>query len=130
VGYVAKAAADTELLSAIRAVANNRMFVDLKSNPSAMQEALLAEAKPPRTVNSLSSREREVLALLAQGFTNQEAADRLFLSVKTVETYRNRVGTKLGLRSRADYVRYAVEMGLLAPGKSAPEADQPPEQSS
>src|SRR5207245_6897509 len=67
----------------------------------------------------LSQREREVLVLLAQGHTNQQAANRLFLSVKTVETYRARIGEKLGLRGRANLVRYAVEMGLLGPGPAS-----------
>jgi DNA-binding CsgD family transcriptional regulator len=64
---------------------------------------------------ALSGREREVLELLAHGHTNQQAADRLFVSVKTIETYRARIGKKLGLRTRADLVRYAVEIGLLGP---------------
>jgi two-component system, NarL family, response regulator NreC len=125
VGFVVKTAADTELLSAIRAVSQDRIFVDLKSSPSFLQAARgVAAASPKRAPpddSALSRREREVLELLAQGHTNQEAADRLFLSVKTVETYRTRVAEKLGLRTRADLVRYAVEMGLLRPSCGFPE---------
>jgi DNA-binding NarL/FixJ family response regulator len=58
-----------------------------------------------------------VLALLARGHTNQAIADQLYLSVKTIETYRARIADKLGLRARADLVRYALEVGLLEPGK-------------
>src|SRR5436309_991564 len=65
---------------------------------------------------SLSGREKQVLELLAQGHTNQEMAKKLFLSVKTVETYRARIAEKLGLRTRAEVVRYALELGLLGPG--------------
>jgi two-component system response regulator NreC len=71
-----------------------------------------AGAAPP-----LSQREGEVLDLVAQGYTNQQVAERLGLSVKTIETYRSRLVDKLGLRSRADLVRYALESGLLAPGR-------------
>ena len=68
----------------------------------------------------LSQREREVLELVAQGYTNQQIADRLGLSVKTVETYRSRLVEKLGLRSRADLVRYALDSGLLGAGEAFP----------
>ena len=62
----------------------------------------------------LSEREVEVLRLVALGHTNQEVADALYLSVKTVESYKGRLMEKLGLRGRAALVRYAVEAGLLA----------------
>ena len=61
-----------------------------------------------------------MLKLLAQGYTNQEVGTRLCLSVKTIETYRARIADKLGLRSRADLTRYALEMGLLNPVPSSP----------
>jgi two-component system, NarL family, response regulator NreC len=118
-GYVAKTAADTVLLTAIRAVHSNRVFVDLKSDVEELQRVLVGPADSSASaspgVEALSGREREVLGLLAQGHTNQEAADRLYLSVKTVETYRARIAVKLGLRRRADFIRYAVETGLLGP---------------
>jgi two-component system, NarL family, response regulator NreC len=123
-GYLVKAVSDSELLSAIRAVHQGRVFVDLNVPADAQPGFPAAPAGPPAGEGgtaALSRREREVLTLLAQGHTNREVADRLFLSVKTVETYRARVGEKLGLRSRADLVRYAVEVGLLAPGKVSSE---------
>ena len=103
-GYVTKKAADRELLLAIRTVREGRLFVDLSQ-----AEEMLAKQSP------LSQRERQVLLELAHGFTHQEIADRLALSIKTVETYLGRLSTKLGLRRRADLVRYALEIGLLAP---------------
>ena len=117
-GYVVKKAADSELLSAIRAVSQGRAFVDLDLSGAGAVLADEAEgdAESGRG-RSLSQREREVLGLLAQGHTNQAVADRLFLSVKTVESYRARLMHKLGLGSRADLIRYAVEAGLLRPGK-------------
>ena len=101
-GYVTKKAADRELLLGIRTVCKGRPFVDL----SQAQEMLSKQAP-------LSQRERQVLSELAHGFTHQEIADRLALSIKTVETYLDRLSTKLGLRRRADLVRYAFENGLL-----------------
>ena len=70
-----------------------------------------------------------MLDLLARGHTHQEIADRLFVSVKTVETYRARVKEKTGLKTRADFVRYGLDAGLLAakdPPKD-PEAEPPKE---
>lgn len=121
-GYVVKTAADTELITAIRAVHSGRGFVDLPIRDSSLNDLLAGEAPDrSRSATTLSRRECEVLTRLAQGFTNQEIADRLFLSVKTVETHRTRIATKLGLRTRADLVRYALETGLLA--EKAPPAE-------
>jgi two-component system response regulator NreC len=109
-GYVTKKAADRELLLAIRAVRQGRVFVDIT------QAQGFLPAPPSRTAPErelLSHREREVLGLLAHGFTHQEIADRLALSIKTVETYLGRLAQKLGSRHRADLVRYALETGLL-----------------
>lgn len=113
-GYVVKKAADTELLDAIRAVHAGRMFVDLDSHGSQSPLALVAaDRTPDEPTDPLSDRERTVLARLAEGHTNQSIADQLDISVKTVESYRGRLLRKLGLRTRADIIRYAVETGLL-----------------
>lgn len=119
-GYVVKSAADTELLAAIRAVHRGRVALD----PS-LAAAVVYGSLPRRTVGgspagTLSPREREVLDLIAQGYTNQQMADQLGLSVKTVETYRSRLVEKLGLRSRAELVRYALDSGLFTPGETPP----------
>lgn len=118
-GYVLKRAASTELLSGIRAVARGRTFVDLATTTTAMRDVVAelragadaGEGTQPRQL--LSPREQAVLRSLAQGYTNQETAARLHVSVKTVETYRARLYRKLGVRTRAELVRYAVSMGLL-----------------
>ena len=116
-GYIVKKAADVELLTAIRAVRNGRTFVDLTRPGEQVQShevrrvsrgSLAAGHSRP-----LSRREAEVLRLLAQGHTNQEAADQLGVSVKTIETHRKRLSDKLGLKSRAQLFRFAVEAGLL-----------------
>lgn len=106
-GYVTKKAADRELLLAIRTVRDGRHFVDVTQ-----AEEMIQRFGDGRGA-SLSPREHEVLKRLAEGFTHQEIADGLALSVKTVETYLARVSSKLGLRRRADLVRYAFEIGLV-----------------
>lgn len=111
-GYLVKSAAESDLAFAIRAVANGRAFVNVSL--SGNQTDVLLNSNPhARTVGqiALSEREAQVLALLAQGHTNQEVARRLHIGEKTVATYRARLMAKLGLQSRADLVRYAVEMG-------------------
>lgn len=101
-GYVTKKAADRELLSAIRTVREGRPFVDVTQ----------AEEMLPKTA-LLSQREEQVLASVARGFTHQEIADKLALSVKTVETYLARLTAKLGLHRRAELVQYAIDTGIL-----------------
>jgi DNA-binding NarL/FixJ family response regulator len=113
-GYVVKKVADSELLSAIRAVHAGRTFVDLTQSLDTPSRAV---SVGPRATSErpkdLSRREREVLRLLAQGHSNQQIADRIRLSVKTVETYRTRLREKLGLKGRAEFYRFAVESGIL-----------------
>jgi two-component system, NarL family, response regulator NreC len=117
-GYVLKRAADRELLTAIRALDQGRSFVDLSMAKLVAQDfaggaaSRLPGARPHRL---LSDREEGVLRLLVSGFTNLEAAERLGVSVKTVETHRANLYRKLGAHSRADLVRYAAGAGLLQP---------------
>lgn len=113
-GYVNKSAADTELISAIRAVARGRVFIDVgdaATLESILSPTTLAPGKTP--IDTLSEREREVLRQVARGYTNQQIADEIGLSVKTVESYRARLMKKLGLKERADLVRLAIEMGII-----------------
>jgi two-component system response regulator NreC len=122
-GYIVKKAADIELLTAIRAVHHGRTFVDLtrpgEPPPGSELNRVSRDAPAGGHTKPLSQREAEVLKLLAQGHTNQEAADRLAVSVKTIETHRKRLSDKLGLKSRAQLFRFAVEAGLLE-GDAAP----------
>lgn len=111
-GYIVKSAADTELIGAIRAVARGRVFVDIQQG----EGSDFLSPQPSRKqspFDSLSEREREVLIEVAKGYTNQQIADRVGLSVKTIESYRARLMQKLGLKDRADLMRLAVEAGLL-----------------
>jgi two-component system response regulator NreC len=113
-GYVVKKVADSELLSAIRAVHAGRTFVDLTQSLDTAPRAAPAGAKAERP-KDLSRRESEVLRLLAQGYSNQQIATQIKVSVKTVETHRIRLSEKLGLKGRAELYRFAVESGLLNP---------------
>lgn len=113
-GYLVKKAADSELMSAIRAVHAGRTFVDVTQTtglaPVSRSGRSAGQRQSPK---KLSRRERDVLRLLAQGHSNQQIADRIRLSVKTVETYRTRLSEKLGLKGRAELYRFAAESGLL-----------------
>lgn len=74
---------------------------------------------PEPVLASLSRREREVFALLSSGVPQREAAEKLGLSVKTIETYRTRIGQKLGLKSRAELIKYALQAGVLRPPENS-----------
>jgi two-component system response regulator NreC len=110
-GYVLKEAADAEVVNAIREVAGGGRYLHPELGArliTAETEALKrAEADP------LSDREREILVLLARGYTNQEIAKQLFISVRTAETHRAHVMQKLRLTTRAELVSYALSNGLL-----------------
>lgn len=115
-GYVLKRSVDTELLAAIRAVNRGGVFVDPSLAHVFVQDVLdrpAVHGRAQRSLNILSERERQVLCLIAQGYGSQQIAGQMTISVKTVETYRARIGEKLGLRARSDIVRFALQMGLL-----------------
>lgn len=115
-GYLVKSAADRELVDAVRAVASGDVYV----RPTAAR--VLAKGltrKDPHQVDrerfeKLTERERDVLRLTAQGYSAPEIGERLFISPKTVDTYKQRINEKLGLSHRADYVQFALRLGLLA----------------
>ena len=116
-GYVLKRAAAEELIHAIRVVAAGGVYLD----PALAGKVVggfvrRPPARAPPTGGELSEREAEVARLTAAGHSNKEIAARLELSVKTVETYKARSMEKLGLQSRADLVRYAVQQGWLQDG--------------
>ena len=116
-GYVLKQAADTELAVAIRVVHRGEVFVYpvftkvLLGDLAPQEES--SDSSTPDSYDSLSPREKQVLQLVALGYTNRQIADQLFLNVKTVGTYRSRLMSKLDLKSRPALVRYALKKGLL-----------------
>jgi len=112
-GYIVKRAVESELISAIRAICAGSLYV----HPS-LTRALLKEISPSLVPDEnpsepLTAREIEVLRLIAQGHTNRQVADVLHISVRTVESHRANLMSKLGLSSRAELVRYAMEHNLL-----------------
>lgn len=109
-GYILKDAIDTELVSAIQAVARGDGYIS-----PAISGALLSDYRENVTdpLDLLSTREREVLQLIAEGKTNKEIATRLNLSVYTVDSHRSRVMEKLNLHSAGELVRFAMKRGLV-----------------
>ena len=118
-GYVLKEAADVELVHAVRQVASGHQYV----HPT-LGAALLAPDAPTARLGGpggdLSEREVEVLRCIALGSTNSEIAERLYVSVRTVETHRAHVQQKLNIRTRAQLVRFARDAGLLEPEERGP----------
>jgi DNA-binding NarL/FixJ family response regulator len=110
-GYLLKRSAAEELVRAIRAVFAGGLYVDPTIASKLLSPIITNAAAAPAV--GLSERELEVLKLMARGFSNKEAAARLDLSIKTVETYKARAAEKLGLRTRAEIVRYGAGKGWL-----------------
>ncbi len=117
-GYVCERSPVTELRMALREVAHGHTYIDSliadRADSVVIGKMKSAEGRQ-RPPSFLSKRETEVLRMLAQGFTNQQVADALSLSVKTAETYRVRLTRKLGVKSRAELFRYAFEVGMVGP---------------
>jgi two-component system, NarL family, response regulator NreC len=105
-GYVLKEAADDELVQAVRLAAAGETY---------LQPALGARlaAEPDSAASDLSERETDVLRLIALGHTNAEIAEKLYISVRTVETHRAHIQQKLGVSSRAELVQSALSRGLV-----------------
>jgi two-component system response regulator NreC len=106
-GYVVKDAADEELAGAIDAVLDDRIYV----HPALAARLVMREPE-----DDLTERERGVLRLIALGYTNQEIAGQLYLSVRTIEAHRRHILDKLRLTTRAQLVRYALEHGIVQIG--------------
>ena len=117
-GYVLRDAGEEELFSAIRSASQGRYFIDPQLSDG-LAEVLVngRTSNGSSATNGLSNRERQVLIATSQGFTSSEIAHQLQLSHKTVETYRARIYEKLGLKTRADLVAYAMATGLLTASK-------------
>jgi two-component system, NarL family, response regulator NreC len=112
-GYVLKRSADTELMEAIRAVQRGEAYLYPSATRLLLQAYQQGERAAPPAGGRLSEREAEVLRLTAEGYSNSEIGSQLYLSPKTVDTYRQRIMEKLGLHHRAELVRYALSTGLL-----------------
>ncbi len=108
-GYLPKRASDGELVTAIRSVARGSGYVD----PDLGAQLVVSNGTP--ALEPLSDRERDVLHLLALGYTNQEIGKKLFISVRTVDTHRAHIMRKLRLETRAELVLFALANGLIGP---------------
>jgi two-component system, NarL family, response regulator NreC len=107
VGYLLKEAADDELVKAVRSAAEGRTYLQ-----PALGARLAAEPEGGPKYD-LSERETEVLRRIALGYTNAEIAEQLFLSIRTVESHRAHIQQKLGLTTRSELVRYALDHDLV-----------------
>ena len=113
-GYILKRAIKSELVNAIHAVLRDELYIH-----PAMARLLFMESPSPQLQETrlipeeLTFREIEVLRLIARGYTNSQAAEKLHISVRTVEYHRSNLTAKLDLRSRSELMRYAEEKGLV-----------------
>ncbi len=112
-GYILKRAAESELVSAIQVILRGDLYVD----PSLLRSLLNDQAKTqpiqPGLVEPLTPREVDVLKLIVEGYTNRQVAEKLSISIRTVEGHRANLSEKLGLHSRVELVRYARDHGLI-----------------
>ncbi|MFZ1398156.1 MAG: response regulator transcription factor [Candidatus Promineifilaceae bacterium] len=114
-GYLPKRAAPDELVRAIRTVSRGEVFLYPSLATRLVQSYLGGEAgsETEALVSDLTPREQEVLVLIAEGLTNPEIADKLVISVKTVDRHRENIMRKLNLHSRIELVKYALRHGLI-----------------
>lgn len=114
-GYLVKSAADRELVDAVRALAHGDMYMQ-PTAARALAHGIKRKsehADEREKYDKLTERERDVLRYVAGGFSAPEIGEKLFISPKTVDTYKQRINEKLGLAHRSDYVEFALKLGLL-----------------
>ena len=113
-GYILKKAAESELMHAIEAALNDEIYIHPSMTQSLVEDLVPSSKQETGDKwNGLSKREQQVMRLVALGNTSAEISEKLAISNKTVDTYRARGYTKLGLKSRAQLVKYAMDKGLL-----------------
>jgi DNA-binding NarL/FixJ family response regulator len=116
-GYVAKRAADRDIVEACRATMRGEVFVYPETLSKLLHQKLAraADADPQRSAQALTPRESEVAKLVAEGYSSQAIADTLVISIKTVERHRANIYDKLNIRDRVELTRYAIREGLVEP---------------
>ncbi|HLI06547.1 MAG TPA: response regulator transcription factor [Ktedonobacteraceae bacterium] len=114
-GYMLKEAADTDLISALRVIQSGQFYLSPAAQSVMVGDYLqrVRSGEEKDSYSSLTEREREILKLVAEGYTNNQIAERLIISPKTVDTHRTHIMDKLNLHSRAELVKYAIRRGLL-----------------
>ena len=121
-GYLVKSAADRELVDAVRALAHGDMYMQ-PTAVRALAQGIIRKsehADERESYEKLTDRERDVLRYVAGGFSAPEIGEKLFISPKTVDTYKQRVNEKLGFGHRSDYVAFALKLGLLSEQGQSP----------
>ncbi len=114
-GYVLKTAASNDLISALRAAMDNKCYLSPEVAQTGVESFTQPAGEAASPLNALTSREREVLQLIAEGLSSKEVATRLSISVRTVESHRSAVMGKLDVHKVAGLVRFAIREGLIAP---------------
>ena len=112
-GYISKTATASELISAILTVHQGESYLYPSATTTLIEEYLTRVGGEKNEYERLSDREREILQLVAEGRTNREIADRLFISIKTVLRHRTNVMEKLGFHNRTELIKYAISKGLI-----------------
>ncbi len=114
-GYILKEAADTELITALHVVQTGQFYLSPTAQSIIVGDYLqrVRTGEEKDSYSTLTEREREILKLVAEGYTNNQIAERLVISPKTVDTHRTHVMDKLNLHSRSELVKYAMRRGIL-----------------
>lgn len=111
--YVLKESSSAELAEAIRTVVSGRRYLSAQLSERAIEVYMKAAQEEESPSNMLTPREREVLHMAAQGYTNAQIAESLYIGQRTVETHRNNIMRKLGLRNQTDLIRYALKHEII-----------------
>ncbi|MBI2853809.1 MAG: response regulator transcription factor [Chloroflexi bacterium] len=112
-GYVLKSAAGKELVNAIRAVQEGGSFLDPSITSAVIEGYVKSTVMASSAYEDLSDREKQVLKLIAEGYTSKQIADTLCISVKTVMAHRTNIMDKLNIHNRAELIKYAITKGLI-----------------
>lgn len=112
-GYLVKRAAESELINAIRTVMQGDLYVHPSMTRALLKDLFPAPPSKPAGDNTLTHREVEILRMVARGYTNNQIAQKLSISARTVEGHRANLMGKLGLHSRVELVEYAEQHGLM-----------------
>jgi DNA-binding NarL/FixJ family response regulator len=116
-GYVQKCSVDTELFQAIWQVSSGKVYLNSRDAQNLLSTLVKTTWQKPENDDPytiLSAREREVLKMLAHGYTLKDIADTLFLSIKTVDTYKTRIMDKLNFTRKSELVSYAIRHGFIS----------------
>jgi DNA-binding NarL/FixJ family response regulator len=112
-GYVLKSGADTDIVDAVRAAIRGDSYLYPSAVTSLVRDYVERGDRDEEEFDVLTSRELEVLKLIAEAYTSQQIADALFISIKTVDRHRQNILEKLGMRDRVELTRYAIKRGLI-----------------